>query len=303
MITRVLETALPVFAALFLGILCREKKMLSREGIDALKKVAVDIALPAELLIAFAGTEYTLSGMRIPLIMFCVCLAALGLGFALKKAIRIPGRLMPYLMTGFEAGMMGYSLFALLHPGESADFAILDLGQVLFVFTVYKMMLSGKGKGGQVIRQAFSSPALWAILVGVALGATGVFEALRPCGVTGILESTANLIAAPAGCLILLTVGYDLELKGIRWPRVLLYTGLRVLVMGILGVALYWLDKALLGGILKPGALILMFALPAPFVLPVFTDAEDEKADIASTLSVMTLFCLAVFAVIAAIGL
>ena len=34
-----LQTALPVFLALALGMLCRQKKFLSRDGIDALKKV------------------------------------------------------------------------------------------------------------------------------------------------------------------------------------------------------------------------------------------------------------------------
>lgn len=303
MLTRVLETALPVFVALFLGILCRKKQMLTRSGVDALKRVAVDIALPAEILMAFAGTKYSLEGMRIPVIMFAVCLAALFLGKGLRKVLKIESRRMPYLMTGFEAGMMGYGLYALLHPDGMADFAILDLGQVLFVFTVFKLSLSGKGKGSQIVKEAFSSPVLWAIIIGVILGASGAFEALRPSGVSAVLESVADFIAAPAGCLILLTVGYDLELKGIHWSKVLTYTGLRVLIMGVLGGLVWLLDRTVLGGMLQPGALILMMSLPAPFLIPVFADVEEEKSDIASTLSIMTLLCLAVFAVLAAVGL
>ncbi|MDO5435024.1 MAG: hypothetical protein Q4G19_01495 [Clostridia bacterium] len=303
MLTRVLETALPVFIALFLGILCRKKQMLTRSGVDALKKVAVDIALPAEILMAFAGTQYSIGGMRIPVMMFAVCLAALFLGRLLRKALRIRSTRMPYLMTGFEAGMMGYGLYALLHPDGMADFAILDLGQVLFVFTVFKLSISGKGKGTQIFREAFSSPVLWAIIIGVILGATGIYEALKPSGVSAVLESVTDFIAAPAGCLILLTVGYDLELKGIHWSRVLTYTGSRILIMGALGGLVWLLNTTVLGGAIRPGALILMMSLPAPFLIPVFADVEEEKSDIASTLSVMTLFCLAVFAVLAAAGL
>ena len=36
-LVRVIETALPVVAALLLGMFCREKKFLSREGVEALK--------------------------------------------------------------------------------------------------------------------------------------------------------------------------------------------------------------------------------------------------------------------------
>lgn len=303
MLTRVLETALPVFIALFLGILCRKRQMLTRTGVDALKKVAVDIALPAELLTAFAGAEYSAGGIRIPAVMFAVCLAALFLGKGLRKVLRIESTRMPYLMTGFEAGMMGYGLYALLHPDGMADFAILDLGQVLFVFTVFKLSISGKGKGKQILREAFSSPVLWAIIAGVILGASGAFEALKPCGVSAVIESVAGFIAAPAGCLILLTVGYDLDLKGIHWNRVLTYTGLRILIMGVLGGLVWLLNRTAFGGAVQPGALILMMSLPAPFLIPVFADVEEEKSDIASTLSVMTLFCIAVFALLAAIGM
>ena len=37
-LTAILETVLPVMIALGLGMLCRSKQILSREGIDNLKK-------------------------------------------------------------------------------------------------------------------------------------------------------------------------------------------------------------------------------------------------------------------------
>ena len=55
---RVIETALPVLAALLLGMFCREKKFLTRDAIDALKKVAVNLTLPFVLLNAFATADY-----------------------------------------------------------------------------------------------------------------------------------------------------------------------------------------------------------------------------------------------------
>jgi len=46
----VFETALPVFLTLALGMLCRQKKFFSRDGIDALKKVVLNLTLPFVLL-------------------------------------------------------------------------------------------------------------------------------------------------------------------------------------------------------------------------------------------------------------
>ena len=300
MLVHILNTALPVFAALFIGILCRKRNILSREGVAALRKLAVDITLPAVLFSAFATAEYTPRNMLIPLLTFVLCVLALLFGFGLKKLFRQESRLMPYLMTGFEAGMLGYGLFALLYPGQSnAAFAIIDLGQVLFVFTVYKGLIMGKGSAKELAKQAFSSPVLWAIIAGMLFGITGLYKALQPSGVAGVIDTLAAFIAAPTSVLILISIGYDLQLENTPWKRVLSYTGMRVLTMGVIAAAAIAVNRLLLGGIMHEGALALMLILPAPYVLPVFSDAEEEREDIASTLSVMTLLSLVLFSVMA----
>ena len=299
---RVLETALPVFLTLAIGMLCRTKRILTREGVDQMKSVAVNIALPAVLFSAFATAEYSRESIAIPLVIFAICCAALALGFLLVKALKMPGKLTPFLYTGFEAGMLGYGLFALLFRGESnASFAIIDLGQVLFVFTVYKMLLCGRGNLKAALHDALVSPVLWAIIAGLIFGATGLYDALKPCGVSGVLDSIAGFIAAPTSVLILLSIGFDLIPGEIRWRKTAAIVGLRVVIMGaMLGVALL-VNRLLLGGIMHVGALVLMFILPPPYVLPVFADAGDERANISSALSVLTLLSIALFAVMSAI--
>ena len=42
----VISTALPVFLALAIGMMCRSKGFLNREGVDTLKKVIVNLTLP-----------------------------------------------------------------------------------------------------------------------------------------------------------------------------------------------------------------------------------------------------------------
>ena len=299
---RVLETALPVFLTLAIGMLCRTKRILTREGVDQMKSVAVNIALPAVLFSAFATAEYSRESIAIPLVIFAICCAALALGFLLVKALKMPGKLTPFLYTGFEAGMLGYGLFALLFRGESnASFAIIDLGQVLFVFTVYKMLLCGRGNLKAALHDALVSPVLWAIIAGLIFGATGLYDALKPCGVSGVLDSIAGFIAAPTSVLILLSIGFDLIPGEIRWRKTAAIVGLRVVIMGaMLGVALL-VNRLLLGGIMHVGALVLMFILPPPYVLPVFADAGDERANISYALSVLTLLSIALFAVMSAI--
>ena len=292
----VLQTALPVFLALMLGMLCRSKGFLSREGVDALKKVVLNITLPAVLFQAFATTQYTVDTLILPVTMFGICCLALALGFLITKLSGNQSRLSPFLASGFEAGMLGYALFALLFPRESASrFAILDLGQTLFVFTLYKVLLSGKQDWRAIGRDMLTSPILWAVAAGVVTGASGLYQALG--SVSGILDSVTGFISAPTGMIILLTVGYDLVLGDIPWKKTAGAIAMRLGVMAVCLGVLLGLNRWVLGGAIFPGAAILMVLLPPPYVIPVFADEPAERVQISSALSALTLVTIVLFAV------
>ena len=298
----ILQKALPVFVMLALGMLCCRKRILSREGISAMKTFAVNITLPAVMFSAFASAEYSVRSLLVPLVMFFICVLMLLAGMLGCRLLRISGKLSPYLATGFEAGMLGYALFALLFPQEAtASFAIVDLGQVLFVFTLYKALLAGRGGLKGVMKEALHAPTVWAILTGILFGASGMYSALKPSGISGVMDAVADFVAAPTSAVILLTIGYDLASGTIRWHKTMRLAALRLVVaVTALGAALL-MDRFVLGGLMHTGALVLMFVLPPPYVLPVFADVEEERADVSSTLSALTVISLILFMVLAAV--
>ena len=294
----IIQTALPVFLALFLGMLCRQKQFLSREGVDALKKVVINITLPAVLVHAFATAQYTPSTIALPVMVFVLCCVALVLGNVIVRLFRIKSRLAPFIATGFEAGMLGYALFVLLFPSvSSSEFAILDLGQTLFVFTLFKILLSGKTDLKAIAQDMLTTPILWAVLAGVILGATGLYEAMGSWGIQGILDSATDFVSAPTGMIILLTVGYDLVLKEIPWKKTAGLIAMRLVVMAVILAIMVILNRSLLGGVMFEGAAVLMCILPPPYVIPVFADEPSERVQIASALSALTLITIILFAV------
>ncbi len=293
----VIETALPVFLALALGMLCRQKNFLTREGVDTLKKVVINITLPAVILNAFASARYSLSTIALPVMVFLLCCAALVLGYGIVRLFPLKSKLAPFVATGFEAGMLGYALFGLLFPSvSSAEFAILDLGQTLFVFTLFKTLLSGKTDFKAIARDMASTPILWAVLAGVLLGATGLYEAMGRWGIRGIWDSATSFISAPTGMIILLTVGYDLVLKEIPWRKTAGLVALRLVVMAVILIVMLLLNRTLLRGMMFEGAAVLMCILPPPYVIPVFADEPGERVQIASALSALTLTTVILFA-------
>ncbi len=297
-IISVIQTALPVFAALALGMFCRSKNFLSRDGIDALKKVVINLTLPFVLLNAFATAEYSAQTIILPVIMFAVCCVALALGFAACKLLRFPGRLTPFLASGFEAGMLGYALFVLLFPDVSlSKFAILDIGQTLFVFTLFKILLSGKRDLKAILKDMATTPILWATFAGVLIGATGLYKLMEQHQLSGIFNALTDFLSAPTGMIILLTVGFDLVLKEIPWKQVGGFIGMRLVIMVICAAGMIVVNRTLLGGMIFEGAVILMCILPPPYVIPVFSDEPAERSRIAGALSALTLVTIILFAI------
>lgn len=302
---QVLSTVLPVAVMLLLGALARRTGMLSREGINALKRVVMDITLPAVLVGAFAGAQYSLNSLLLPLIMFCVCLLALGLGHLGSKALKIPSPYAPYMAAGYEAGMLGYALFAMLYGQQhTASFALLDLGQVLFVFTVYKVLLTrtqgGRMTAGQTITSLVSSPTIWAIVAGVLLGATGLYGAMGAWGGDRLLTAITDFVSAPTGAVILLTIGYDLQLDRGQLKAGLKTCGIRLAVsLALMGLMLLITGAMFPGDAYVRGAVLLMFMLPPPYVLPIIADDPQERANVSSALCMLTLVTILFFAAMA----
>ncbi len=305
-IVEIIKTILPVLLVLCIGILCRSRKLITREGIGALKNVAVNIALPAVMLNSFATMTYTGKNIIITLIMFAVCVVAWFLGDVIGKVLRLNFRFVSFLTTGFEAGMLGYALFTMLYGSERiADFACIDLGQVLFVFTLYKILLGLDGKEKPTVKsllsEMFHSPTFIAIVIGVLLGATGLYRALEPSGISSIIDACTDFVSAPTSAIILLTIGYDLVLTDVPWAATCKVVGLRFVIMMILRVVLGAIFRLIGADPALGSALNVMFILPPPYVLPVFADDENQRTYISSVLSVSTIVTILGFIVLAAI--
>ena len=295
----VIQTALPVFLALAMGMLCRSKHFITRDGVDTLKKVIINLTLPFVLFNAFATAEYSLSSIILPVIVFIICTGMLGLGFLIIRISKTQSRLAPFLAAGFEAGMLGFSLFALLFPNESASkFAILVLGQELFVFTLYKTLLTGKTSWKAILKDFTTSPTLIAVFLGLVVGATGLYDALHNWGIGGIVDSVTAFISAPTSMIILLCVGYDLVLREIPWKKTAGLAAMRLGIAGVMLAILIVLNRTVLNGMIFEGALLLLFILPPPYIIPVFADEPGERVQISSALSILTLATMFLFAIL-----
>ena len=300
-VVSVLEIILPVFLALCLGMLCRTKRILSPEGVASLKKVAVNITLPAVSFGTFARADYSAGRMLVPVWMFIACCIALALGYAARRLLKMQHAHSPYLCTAFEGGMLGFSLYPLIY-GDLSPFAIVVLGQTFFIFTVYKVLLSGAHGKRALLKETFTSPSLWALLLGLLIGVSGLYHRMEAIGVQGLFDGIQGFIAAPTSFLVLLSVGYDLKPVDIQWGETCKIILARLAIMALLLGATLLVNRIFLSGVIETRAAVMLFILPAPFVLQAFSKEPSEAGFISSTLSVQTILTIIGFAVMAALA-
>ncbi len=294
----VISTALPVFVALGIGMFCRSSGFLTREIVEGLKKVIINLTLPFVLFQSFASADYSPSAFVQPALIFVTCCIMLALGFLWIKVSRSDSKSAPFLASGFESGMLGFSLFALLFPDKSISaFAMVTLGQEIFVFTVYKMLLTGKTSPKAILQDILTSPTLIAVILGLIVGASGLYGLLDSWGIGAVIASVTGFISAPTGTIILFAVGFDLVLREINWKKTGAWIAMRLVIAGAMTALLILINRTLLGGMIFEGALVVLFILPPPYIIPIFSKDEGERVNISSALSALTLLTMILFAV------
>ncbi len=293
------QSALPVFTAIALGMFFRKIKFLDAQAVSNLKKLVVNVTLPVVLFYAFATADYNASTIIQPVIIFLISCFTLSLGFLAVRLGLIKESIAPFFAAGFEVGMLGYALFTLLFPERSvSELAILDLGHTLFVFTIYKTCLTGQKRPQDILSDMVKTPILWALAIGAVLGATGGYNALVKLGVSGILDNLADFIGAPTAMLILLTIGYELTPKEIRIQEIFRLILLRLLTSGIFYAIAVLLNRTLLNGIIYEGTILLLCILPPPYIIPVFAKDPLQRSQASSAISVSTILTVIFFAVL-----
>lgn len=296
----VLEMVLPVIVMLFLGYLCRAKNLVTKEGLAGIKSVISNITLPVVLFKAFYTTDYSLRSVLGFVIIFTSCVLALLAGYALNRFVA-QSKLMPYLLSGFEVGMLGYALYGLLAGTDKLSYmASVDLGQVLFVYTVYLTLL--KNATGQktdvkgILLSMIKNPAFQGVAIGIIVGITGLGGFISASPVGGIFSEIIEMITLPTAGMILIIVGYELSMRRDLVSPVVKTIAFRVAVMAVLlcisafiMFSLLPFDKNLFM------AMVLLFSLPAPFIIPLYADVESEGVYISTTLSMNTLVTIFIF--------
>lgn len=298
-IVSILKIVLPLIVSLGIGFFARKRALFSAEAIEGMKTLVMKIALPAMLFGLFFTAEYSVSILLFAATMFTLGFVGLGLGFLLGRFLDKRSPMLRYMTTGWEVGMLGYALYALLFGTENLRFmALMDFGHVLFIFSGFTAALNIRlgCSPKESAKALLTNPIPWAMLSGAILAILGVSRALAPSGATALIKSLCDFISAPLSCVILIVVGYGISFSKKNFATAAVSVVLRLLVCGALCLA----ALAFLGAVLPISdairwAIIIIFLTPAPFILTMYTETEQERADVSMSLSLQTIVSVLIF--------
>jgi predicted permease len=300
---------LPVFVLIVLGAALGRSGFMSQAFADGAKRMVASVSLPALLFMAFARLSLQPSLFVLAAVIFASC-GVLGLAaLPVSKLARLPQPATPMLFQGFEAGMLGYALFASLYGAESIGaFATADLGQVVYVFTVLMaQLMAGEAAGTDgasqtvsplvLVRGLASSPVIIAIAAGLLSAAMVPGATNLPWAKGGLLDPSLSAIGSLTTPLVCLVVGYNLrhgvEGGGSGFIKVMAAVILRLAAAGGLGLVVAFVVVPALGlERINSLAVMVLFILPPPFVIAVFRKRPEDASYVSSVLSLHTVASL-----------
>ena len=266
----------------------------------------VNLALPAVLFNAFLETEFKSSYLVIIGLTFALCVVLLAAGRVLQPRFGARAEYFPYLMTGFESGMLGISLFGSAYGVDRiGSFAVVDLGHELFIWFVFLALLLAKRDGIRDPRRLalsfVGSPVIIGILLGIAGSLLGLRDWLHDAPVAGGVMNTLDFLGSLTVPLILLIVGYGIRLDWHGTREALTPVAIRLVL--VLPLALL-LPVLLMNNVLESNdysqaALFTLFILPPPFIVPLYMRAgmDGQRRYVNNVLSLYTLISTVIFIV------
>ena len=300
-----LASVLPVLLLFGLGALLARRGLLRPMTVEDMRHLVLYVTLPASLFLTFLRVSIEPRYLLVVVPVFVACVVVLLLGPLIGRLVRAPSRMFPFLMTGFEAGMLGYAIYGSVYGVDQLyRFAIVDIGQVTFVFFVLVTVL---GRLAPDMRRSLGAtaiafvrtPVILAIAAGIAASALGLASVLDATAPGEAALSTLRFLSAMTTPLITLVIGATTRITAGSLGLPLRTVIVRMALWVALAFVFAWFVTSVLGlDALFAAAIFTMAVLPAPFVIPLYMPQGSETREhdyVTSVLSVGTVATLVAF--------
>ena len=303
----VLQIVMPVLVMIILGMLCRKWKILTGEGVANMKVLVTNVMLPVAIFHALATAEYNKETGILILIMLIMLIVSFSLGFVLKPFLKGKyQRYLPFMVSVYEGGLMAYPLYTSLCGSENlSHVAVLDIAGLLFGFSIYMGMLGQVEDGGKIdVKKLFNSairtPAFIASVLGIIAGLSKIIIILLDSPFGGVYQNVENILTTSVTAIILLVVGYSMELNANLLKPCITTILIRMILQGVMMAGVLFAVHSLVGDSqIVNLAIITYMSSPATFSMQTFMKDEEGSAYVSTTNSMYCLVSILVYIILA----
>ena len=203
---------------------------------------------------------------------------------------------------------MAYPLYTSLCGQENlSQIAVLDIAGLLFGFSIYMGML-GQVENGEKINvkklcmSAFHTPAFIASVLGILAGLSKVVICLIDSPFGGAYLAVEGILTTSVTAIILIVVGYSMELTKELIRPCLKTILMRVLLQTLMAIGVLWAVHLWIGdNMLLNLAIISYMSAPATFSMQTFLKKEEGSAYVSTTNSMYCMVSILVYIILAAV--
>ncbi len=301
----VARVIVPIFAAVYLGMLARKKSLITPEGIRGLQQFVMNFGLPCVIFNSCLTANVGVESLGTMLLVAPFMIASTLWAFRARKQ-QFPYHNFPQLFCAQETGMLGIPLFMILFgTAQAYKMGILDLAQAASAYPTIAILSAATGDNptpGQIAKKVLTSPLLIMSVLGLGLNISGIGRFLDGIGIGGIITDTTAFLSQPVSAMMIFSVGYNFSLSSGNRREIFRICRIHFITMAIIGLIVQ------LGLFLIPNVepetrwSILMYStLPASYLAPSLGRNEEEFTMASGVCSVLTVVSLLIFCCIAAI--
>ena len=296
------QVIVPIFVAVFLGILSKRRNILSASDVAGLQQFVMKFGLPCLLFNSCFRSDIggSSAGIALVLVPFML-LSALWAFSACRK--KYPYHNLPMLFAGQETGTLGIPLFMVLFGAENALYmGLLDIAQAVIALPTAAILStdSGTASAKNILRKLFTSPLMVAIILGITLNLTGVAGWLDAIGIGTILTQTTGFLAQPVSAIMIFCAGYNFSLAKENRGPILRICAVHLVFMAALCIISQFALNLMPGtDALSRWSMLLYCALPASYLAPTLGRSDEDFTMASGVCSLLTVFCLVCFSIIA----
>ena len=304
-VLKVLEIIIPIFVIISLGVYAKKKNKISDEASKGLQQFVTTFCLPCVLFNSCLTGDLGLETVTAMALVVPLVLVSSVWSFKIGKK-KYPYHNLPMMFSAKEIGMLGIPLFMTIFGSEHAyRMGVLDVAQGIVAIPVIAILTTDTGKSpsaGYVLKKVLQSPLLLMSLLGIVMNLTNAMDVLNHIGVGSILTKVVEFIAQPVSAVVLFCVGYNFSLEKENRRHVFEICGLQLLFFAVICAViqgiLYFIPSV---GVETRWAMLFYCALPGTFLTISLGRTKEDRAVSASVCSLLTIVCLTIFCVIAAI--